>query len=268
MEHGDWSGSRNETPMNRLRILPVLLIGAALLCGTAQSQSTEERVAALEQEVADLRSLLASVGMLTVNTYLAEAGFHAMDEALHQGDLDPRYLNTVRETATVVAALRWPEGLDGIAEEFLAAAGELASALEAEDVDAAAAAAAVVHDKQHELSHNIVAFVGDGHGGGEETEIPEGAVRVLLELNQRGGATGGATTTAIRHGDTVALTVRSAAAGELHLHGYDLEWHLAPGDESTSVFEANATGRFPLEFHPEGEGDDRGVAVGYLEVRP
>jgi hypothetical protein len=252
--------------MIRLRLLPILLIGAALLCGTAQSQSTEERIAALEQEVADLRAQLASVGMLTVNTYLVDAAFHAMDEALHQGDLDPRFLNTVREAATVVAALRWPEGLDAVAEEFLASAAELASALQAEDVEAAAAAAAVVHDKQHELSHNIVAIVGDGNGGGAETEIPEGAVRVLLELNERGGAAGGAATTAVRRGDTVALTVRSAAAGDLHLHGYDLEWHLAPGDESTSVFEANATGRFPLEFHPEG--GDRGVAVGYLEVRP
>jgi hypothetical protein len=252
--------------MNRLRFLPALLVGAALLCGTAQSQSTEERIAALEQEVADLRSQLASVGMLTVNTYLIDAGFHAMDKALHQGDLDPRFLNTVREAATVVSALDWPEGLDAIAAEFLAAAGELASALEAEDVDSAAAAAAAVHDRQHELSHNIVAFIGDGQTAGAETEIPEGAVRVLLELNQRGGAAGGAATTAVRRGDTVALTVRSAAAGDLHLHGYDLEWHLAPGDESTDVFEATAAGRFPLEFHPEGGG--RGVAVGYLEVRP
>jgi hypothetical protein len=252
--------------MIRLRFLPFLLVGAALLCGTAQSQSTEERVAALEQEVAELQAQLASVGMLTVNTYLTGAGFHAMDEALHQGDLDPRFLNTVREAAAVVSALHWPEGLDAIADEFLAAAAELASALEAGDIDAAAGAAAVVHDKQHQLSHNIVGFVGDGAGGGEETEIPEGAVRVLLELNERGGATGGAATTTVRRGDTVALTVRSAAAGELHLHGYDLEWHLAAGEESTGLFEASAAGRFPLEFHPEG--GDRGVAVGYLEVRP
>jgi hypothetical protein len=251
--------------MIRLRLLTTVLITVGLAAGTAHAQSAEGRIATLEQDVAELRSQLAAVALLTVNTYLVDAGFHAMDDGLHQGDLDPRYLNTVRETATVVGAVRWPADLEPIATEFLEAAGALAGALEAEDVRAAADAAAVVHDKQHELSHNIVAFAGGGHGNGR-VEVPEGATRVLLELNERGGAAGGAATTSVRRGETVALTVRSAAAGELHLHGYDLEWRLEGGEEATTVFEASATGRFPLEFHPEG--DDRGVAVGYLEVRP
>lgn len=254
------------SPSLHSALLPALFLGGLLLGGTAHAQDAADRVEALEQEVADLRARLATATVLIANGYLVEADFHAMDEALHQGDIDPRYLSTVREATAIVSALHWPAELQGLAEGFLAAADELAGALEAEDAAAAAEAAALVHDRQHELTHNIIAALANGHGAGAETEIPEGASRVLLELTERGGAAGGAETYSVRRGETVALIVLSAAAGELHLHGYDLEWDLEAGEEVTTVFEASSTGRYPLEFHP-ADGS-RGVGVAYLEVHP
>jgi hypothetical protein len=35
----------------------------------------------------------------------------------------------------------------------------------------------------------------------------------------------------------------------LHLHGYDIETHVAPGKPAVTAFTARLTGRFPVEIH-------------------
>lgn len=60
----------------------------------------------------------------------------------------------------------------------------------------------------------------------------------------------------------VELTVESALADEVHLHGYDLSAEVAPGQPATIRFEANAPGRFEIEL------ESRGLQIGELEVRP
>lgn len=253
--------------------------------GHGLAQDDAERIEALEGEVQRLQERLERLeaellvqGPLTALRFLEAGGFHAMDEALAQGEMDPRYEETVRTTAAVVGAVAWPEELREPVEAFLAAANELVGALREEDVDAAAEAAAGAHDAQHVLSQTIVAYAGDDvQDSGESdagaaavddasAEIPEGAERVELELGEQGGAVGGAQTWRVNVGDTVALQVRSAAAGELHLHGLGGDWELSEDEELVAVVEAEATGRFPLEFHPGG--GERGVTVAYVEVHP
>lgn len=75
---------------------------------------------------------------------------------------------------------------------------------------------------------------------------------------------------AARKGDTVAITLRSEIAAEIHLHGYDLEARLAPGALATWRFTARATGRYPINVHRPGAASARRHAppVAYLEVRP
>ena len=263
----------------------VLLVPAVVLLSSAQAQGGTQQVEALQEEVARLQAQVESLSsavvaptLLIANSYLAAAGFDAMDEALQAGELDPRWLETVRTTLTAVNAVAWPDELrEGVAA-FTDAAVGLEAALQEEDLDAAAEAASEAHERQHDLSLAIFAHLaphdasgahgnadgGDGPDEEAQTEVPEDAERFVLEIGENGGAVGGAATYRVRRGDTVAFTLRSATPGGLDLHGYGLDWDLG-GDDVTAVFSADATGRFPLEFHPTGAD---GVVVGYLEVLP
>lgn len=72
--------------------------------------------------------------------------------------------------------------------------------------------------------------------------------------------------------DVVRLRVTSDAAGEVHLHGYRLEVKLAPGTPQELSFNARATGRYRIEWHPAAEApaksDHHGPPLATLEVRP
>ena len=56
----------------------------------------------------------------------------------------------------------------------------------------------------------------------------------------------------IRHGQTVRITVTSDEHDELHLHGYELELELLPGEPGTLEFVADQTGLFDVETHHSG----------------
>jgi hypothetical protein len=72
--------------------------------------------------------------------------------------------------------------------------------------------------------------------------------------------------------DRVRLRVRSAVAGEVHIHGYRLEAKLAAGTPQELAFRARATGRYRIEWHPADDAarkaDHHGPALAILEVRP
>lgn len=76
----------------------------------------------------------------------------------------------------------------------------------------------------------------------------------------------------VTQGDSVQLRWRSDAALDLHLHGYDIEARVAPGDPVTMQFEADIGGRFPVALHDAqdagGEGGHGHRALMYLEVYP
>lgn len=239
-----------------------------------QAEALQEEIARLQAQVEALSEAVTAPTLLIANTYLDAAGFHAMDEALHAGELDPRYLETVRITLMAINAFAWPEELREEATAFIGTARELEAALQEEEIEVAADAAAQAHERQHDLAQAIFAYLSPDDASGapatpEEdagaSEIPEGALHFVLDIGENGGAVGGADTYRVRRGDIVALTLSSATPGGLHLHGFDHEWELE-GEQITTSFPAEVTGRFPLEFHPTGT--ERGVVVGYLEVRP
>jgi FtsP/CotA-like multicopper oxidase with cupredoxin domain len=76
----------------------------------------------------------------------------------------------------------------------------------------------------------------------------------------------------VEKGDSIRLHIASNAPGELHLHGYRLEAHLAAGQSTELAFKAYATGRYPFEWHgaqkAAGTGAHRGPPLATLEVRP
>ncbi|NUW40104.1 hypothetical protein [Nonomuraea rhodomycinica] len=55
-----------------------------------------------------------------------------------------------------------------------------------------------------------------------------------------------------RRGQTVAITVTSDVADELHVHGYDRTAELRPGQAVTVRFRADMTGVFEVETHESG----------------
>ena len=72
----------------------------------------------------------------------------------------------------------------------------------------------------------------------------------------------------VKQHDMVTLKIESEEPGEFHLHGYDIERDVKPGEVVDLVFEADITGGFKITFHnlEEHEGEDK--EVGFLEVRP
>ncbi len=66
----------------------------------------------------------------------------------------------------------------------------------------------------------------------------------------------------VTEGDQVTLRLDSDEPIEVHLHGYDIEGAVSPGETAELRFEADLTGRFEIEDHESGK------ALGVLLVRP
>ncbi|MDQ3792837.1 MAG: cupredoxin domain-containing protein [Actinomycetota bacterium] len=66
----------------------------------------------------------------------------------------------------------------------------------------------------------------------------------------------------VREGDQVTLRMTSDEPAEVHLHGYDLEEEVSPGEATTLSFEADLPGRFEIEEH---ESED---VLGVFLVQP
>ena len=66
----------------------------------------------------------------------------------------------------------------------------------------------------------------------------------------------------VNKGDSVTLQVSSDQPIGLHIHGYDVEQEVEPGQSAELRFQADLTGRFEIEDH-ETEKE-----LGVLQVRP
>jgi heme/copper-type cytochrome/quinol oxidase subunit 2 len=66
----------------------------------------------------------------------------------------------------------------------------------------------------------------------------------------------------VTEGDRIVLRITADSPHEVHLHGYDIEREVAPGEPAELSFEADLTGRFTIEDHETGE------ELGTLVVRP
>jgi FtsP/CotA-like multicopper oxidase with cupredoxin domain len=75
-----------------------------------------------------------------------------------------------------------------------------------------------------------------------------------------------APTVRVLQGDTLVLELRSDAALDVHLHGYDVALSLKPDTPGRLQLVAHTLGRFPLA--PHGKGHHHGPALLYLEVVP
>jgi len=68
-------------------------------------------------------------------------------------------------------------------------------------------------------------------------------------------------------GQQVTLEITTERAGEIHLHGYDVEApevEVEPGDTATFKFKATRPGQFIIELHTPNNGPE--IKVGLLTV--
>jgi hypothetical protein len=92
---------------------------------------------------------------------------------------------------------------------------------------------------------------------------PTAAKPTTITVVVKGGRPqGGIARPRIDKGKQVVLVVRSDAGEAVHLHGYDIERPVTPGQPLRIAFTATLPGRFELELHHPD------VVLAVLEVRP
>jgi hypothetical protein len=75
----------------------------------------------------------------------------------------------------------------------------------------------------------------------------------LIEVQVSGGLVSGDTgRVPVTAGEHVTLVITSDAADQVHVHGYDLETELSPGQPAELTFDATIPGVFEVELHEAG----------------
>jgi hypothetical protein len=91
---------------------------------------------------------------------------------------------------------------------------------------------------------------------------PESTPRTIVIVVDQGRPRGGIKRPKLEQGEKVVLVVRADAGEALHIHGYDVEKPITPGEPLRVPLTATIPGRFEVELHHP----DSLLAV--LEVRP
>jgi plastocyanin len=74
-----------------------------------------------------------------------------------------------------------------------------------------------------------------------------------IEVEVAGGQVSGDTgRVPVTAGEQVTLVITSDVADEVHVHGYDLEAELSPGQPAEITFDATIPGVFEVELHEAG----------------
>jgi FtsP/CotA-like multicopper oxidase with cupredoxin domain len=107
-----------------------------------------------------------------------------------------------------------------------------------------------------------------GTDGQTNTEAPAPPAPVVGRIQIRGGTVaGGPAEIQAKKGDTVVIVVSADVPDEIHLHGYDIEKQVQPGQAVRFLLTANLEGEFEIESHV-AEDAGRDPLVGTLIVEP
>jgi FtsP/CotA-like multicopper oxidase with cupredoxin domain len=107
-------------------------------------------------------------------------------------------------------------------------------------------------------------------GTGTETQVetPPPPEPDVTRIQIRGGeVVAGPPEIKVKNGDTVVIVVSADAPDDIHLHGYDIEKKVEPGQPARFRFKANIEGEFEIESHL-AEDAGRNPLVGTLIVEP
>jgi hypothetical protein len=96
----------------------------------------------------------------------------------------------------------------------------------------------------------------------------------LIELKISGESVPAAQRTwRVTKADKITLRITGDTPGQLHLHAYHVDVKVVPGQTAETSFEAHATGRFRLQFHPAapkpaGAADHHAGPLATIDVMP
>ena len=103
---------------------------------------------------------------------------------------------------------------------------------------------------------------GNGSANGEDKPKPEPVPVIRI---QSGQPVGGVQEVEVSSGDRARFRVVSDTAGEVHLHGYDVEKPVAAGGSVSFDFPATLEGGYEVELHG---ADGAHSQIGELRVQP
>jgi FtsP/CotA-like multicopper oxidase with cupredoxin domain len=98
------------------------------------------------------------------------------------------------------------------------------------------------------------------------TDGPDAVPSRTITLTKH-AANGGAPEIKAAKGQTVRFVVTSDAPDEIHVHGYDIEREVAPGEPARFSFKADIEGIFEIESH-EAEHAGEDALIAKLVVEP
>jgi hypothetical protein len=137
------------------------LIGAMGLFAAACGDDAETNNNAQQSDVDTLTERIQRNEQMNAVLTLRTLGLHAMDDALSQGTIESTFAPNTTAAIRVFELTDWGEHQSD-ADAVQASAVDLLQALNNEDVDAASAAAAELHEGEHELSNAVWAdLLGD-----------------------------------------------------------------------------------------------------------
>lgn len=147
----------------------------AVITETATTTATtltdlQARIDALQAQVDELAAHHAEpettdVNQVTTAVYLLDtAGLHDLDVRLNEeGVIEPSDAGRVARVWRLLAAVAWPEPLATEIVTLTTALADLSTALENDDLAAAAPLATLVHETQHDFSHAVEHWAEDAH---------------------------------------------------------------------------------------------------------
>ena len=108
----------------------------------------------------------------------------------------------------------------------------------------------------------IVLSGGSDSGTSEST----GTTKIAFK---NGAPVGGVGDIEVKQGDPVRIDVTSDVPAEVHIHGYELQKDVKPGQTAKFDFPATAEGEFEIEVHHLAHGhEEEGVQIAALKVAP
>ena len=112
----------------------------------------------------------------------------------------------------------------------------------------------------------IVLFVVLNDNGGDSSSATTGLTKITFK---DGAPVGGVRDIEVAQGDHVRLDVTPDVPAQVHVHGYELEKDVKPGQTAKFDFPATAEGVFEIEAHHLVHGQEQtGVQVAELKVTP
>jgi plastocyanin len=100
-------------------------------------------------------------------------------------------------------------------------------------------------------SSAATATSGSAASTGSSTSSAASGQRIEVTV-AHGKASGDTGRVEVATGTAVTLVVTSDVADEVHVHGYDIEKELTPGEPATLQFDATVPGVFEVELHHAG----------------